>query len=57
MLLGLVIIPVSRNSILGRVFKVHQSTLLYTHKLFAYLLFVGVVAHFIAYMVSKKKHG
>lgn len=44
-LLGLVLIPVSRNSVLGRTFALHQSTLLYAHKLVAYLLFVAVLAH------------
>ena len=44
-LLGLVIIPVSRNSVLGRVFELHQSTLLYAHKLIAYLLFAVVIGH------------
>ncbi|KAK3713326.1 hypothetical protein LTR37_008518 [Vermiconidia calcicola] len=44
-LLGLVLIPVSRNSVLGRVFELHQSTLLYAHKLIAYTLLAAVVAH------------
>ena len=51
-LLGLVIIPVSRNSILGRIFELHQSTLLYAHKLLAYLLLVAVTAHGAATYVS-----
>lgn len=50
-IIGLVIIPVGRNSILGRVFMVHQSTLLLAHKLLAYLLLVGVFAHGAAYYV------
>jgi ferric-chelate reductase len=52
LLLGLVIIPVSRNSLLGRAFELHQSTLLYAHKLLAYLLFVVAFAHGVAYYVS-----
>ncbi|KAF3769703.1 hypothetical protein M406DRAFT_343822, partial [Cryphonectria parasitica EP155] len=48
-LLGLVIIPVSRNSILGQVFQLHQSTLLYAHKLIAYLLFAATFAHAMTY--------
>lgn len=51
-LLGLLIIPVSRNSLLGRAFALHQSTLLYAHKLIAYLLVVAVIAHGGAYYVS-----
>ena len=51
-ILGLLLIPVGRNSILGRVFSVHQSTLLYAHKLLAYLLLIGTVAHGIAYYVG-----
>lgn len=52
LLLGLVIIPVSRNSLLGQAFELHQSTLLYAHKLIAYLLFVATFAHGAAYYVS-----
>ena len=55
-LLGLVLIPVSRNSVLGRVFTLHQSTLLYAHKLIAYLLVVAVTAHGLAYFVSTSFH-
>ena len=51
-LLGLLIIPVSRNSILGRAFSLHQSTLLYAHKLLAYTLLIVVIAHGGAYYVS-----
>jgi len=56
LLLGLLLIPVSRNSILGRVFNVHHSTLLYTHKLLGYLTCLGVVAHGIASLVSHSTH-
>lgn len=52
LLLGLVIIPVSRNSIMGRVFAVQQSALLFAHKMLAYLLFVAALAHGAAYYVS-----
>lgn len=51
-LLSLVIIPVSRNSVLGRTFELHQSTLLYAHKLVAYLMVVAVMAHGVAYFVG-----
>ena len=44
-ILGLLLIPVSRTSILGRVFELHQSTLLYAHKLLAYLLVIAATAH------------
>ena len=50
--LGLVLIPVSRNSVLGRVFELHQSTLLFAHKLIAYGLVVVVLAHGAATYVS-----
>ena len=50
--LGLVLIPVSRNSVLGRVFELHQSTLLFAHKLIAYGLFIVVLAHGAATYVS-----
>lgn len=55
-LLGLVVIPVSRNSILGRAFSLHQSTLLYAHKLLAYAFLIVVIAHGGAYYVSRKHH-
>jgi ferric-chelate reductase len=48
-ILGLVLVPVGRNSLLVRVFKLSYGTLLYTHKLLAYLLILGSVAHGIAY--------
>lgn len=51
-ILGLLVIPVSRNSILGRAFSLHQSTLLYAHKLLAYAFLIVVVAHGGAYYVS-----
>jgi ferric-chelate reductase len=52
LLVGLLLIPVSRNSILGRVFAVHQSTLLYAHKSLGYLTYIGVFAHGVAAVVS-----
>lgn len=52
-LLGLVVIPVNRNSILGRAFSLHQSTLLYAHKLLAYAFLIVVIAHGGAYYVSQ----
>jgi hypothetical protein len=51
-LLGLVVIPVSRNSVLGRAFSLHQSTLLYAHKLLACAFLIVVIAHGGAYYVS-----
>ena len=50
--LGLVLLPVSRNSVLGRAFELHQSTLLFAHKLLAYTLMVIVIAHGAATYVS-----
>ena len=52
MVLGLLLIPVSRNSILGRAFQLHQGTLLYAHKLLAYTFLVAAAAHGAAYYVS-----
>lgn len=51
-LLGLALIPVSRNSVLGRAFELHRSTLLYAHKFIAYLLFIVVLTHDTATYVS-----
>ena len=51
MAVGLLILPVARSSLLGRVFGVSQSTLLSAHKLLAYLALVAVLAHAVAYFV------
>ncbi|KAJ4211459.1 hypothetical protein NW759_012371 [Fusarium solani] len=48
-LLGLLIIPVSRNNLVGRAFKLHQSTLLFAHKVVGYLFLLVVAAHGVAY--------
>ena len=50
--IGLVMLPVGRDSIIGRVFCLHASALLFAHKLLAYALFVGVLVHGITYYVS-----
>ena len=54
--IGLLILPVSRNSILGRGFYLHQSTILTAHKLLAYALFAGVLVHGVTYFVSAMCH-
>ncbi|KAH7024841.1 uncharacterized protein B0I36DRAFT_249881 [Microdochium trichocladiopsis] len=48
-LLGLVILPVSRNSLFGHSFEQHRSTLLFAHNLIAYSFLVAVLVHGIAY--------
>jgi ferric-chelate reductase len=48
-ILGLLLVPVGRNSLLVRVFKLSYGTLLYAHKLLAYLVILGSVVHGIAY--------
>ncbi|KAH6893524.1 ferric reductase like transmembrane component-domain-containing protein [Thelonectria olida] len=48
-LLGILIIPVSRNNLVGRAFRLQQSTLLFAHKVVAYLFFMAVLAHGVAY--------
>ncbi|KAI6777458.1 hypothetical protein HG530_001403 [Fusarium avenaceum] len=50
-LLGLLIIPVARNSLVGQAFSVHHSTLLLAHKLISYLFSIAVAAHGITYIV------
>ncbi|TKA55282.1 hypothetical protein B0A49_12684, partial [Cryomyces minteri] len=50
-LIGLVMIPVGRNSVLARVFHLHTSTLLFAHKVLAYALCVGALVHGISYYV------
>lgn len=52
-LLGLLVIPVSRNSLLGQAFGIHQSTLLSAHKIVAYLFTAATLAHGVAYAVSR----
>ncbi|CAG7561206.1 unnamed protein product [Fusarium equiseti] len=50
-LLGLLLIPVSRNSLVGQAFYLHQSTLLFAHKAVSYLFSLSVIVHGIAYML------
>ena len=51
-LIGLTIIPVGRHSVLGQIFNLHTSTLLFAHKLLAYSLFVGALIHGLIYYAS-----
>lgn len=51
-LLGLLIIPVSRNSLVGQAFSLHHSTLILAHRLVSYLFSIAVAAHGITYIVS-----
>lgn len=53
-LMGLLIIPVSRNSLVGRAFGVHQSTLMAMHKFVSYLFTAAVVAHGVTYLVGQR---
>ncbi|PSN61796.1 hypothetical protein BS50DRAFT_503626 [Corynespora cassiicola Philippines] len=48
-LMGILVIPVSRNSLVGRAFGVHQSTLFFVHKIVSYLFLAAVLAHGIGY--------
>ncbi|KAK3070347.1 hypothetical protein LTR53_010631 [Teratosphaeriaceae sp. CCFEE 6253] len=48
-LIGLVIIPVGRHSLLAEGFNLHQGTLLFAHKLVAYLMVVASLTHGVAY--------
>lgn len=51
-LIGLVIIPVGRHGLLAKIFSLHQGTLLFAHKLVAYLMVAAALAHGAAYFVS-----
>ena len=48
-LAGLLILPVTRSSILGKLFGLHLSSILFAHKLMAYGLLVSVTVHTIIY--------
>ncbi|KAF5668348.1 ferric reductase [Fusarium heterosporum] len=50
-LLGLLLLPVSRNSLIGQAFSLHQSTLLFAHKAVSYLFSLIVVIHGVTYML------
>ncbi|KAM0210004.1 hypothetical protein ACHAQI_006116 [Fusarium lateritium] len=50
-LLGLLLIPVSRNSFVGQAFSLHQSTLLFAHKAISYLFSLAVIVHGVLYML------
>ncbi|KAK5731322.1 hypothetical protein LTR15_001261 [Elasticomyces elasticus] len=47
--IGLVIIPVGRHNILGKVFELHASALITFHKVLAYTLFLGSLVHGVLY--------
>ncbi|KAF4950144.1 hypothetical protein FSARC_13287 [Fusarium sarcochroum] len=50
-LLGLLLLPVSRNSLIGQAFSLHQSTLLFAHKAISYLFSTSVIVHGVSYML------
>ncbi|KAM0554805.1 hypothetical protein ACHAPJ_006537 [Fusarium lateritium] len=50
-LLGLLLLPVSRNSLIGQAFSLHQSTLLFAHKAISYLFSTIVIVHGVSYML------
>jgi ferric-chelate reductase len=50
--LGLMLIPVGRNSLVGRAFELHQSTLLLAHKLLSYATIFVALIHGAVYYVS-----
>lgn len=51
-LMGLLVIPVSRNNLVERGLSLHHSTLLFVHKMVAYLYLVAATAHGVTYIVS-----
>lgn len=51
-LLGLLLIPVSRNSLIGHAFSIHQSSLLFSHKMVSCLFAIFATAHGVSYIVS-----
>lgn len=51
-LFGLLLIPTSRFSLVGRAFDLHSSTLLFAHKTVSYLFTIATFAHGGAYLVS-----
>lgn len=51
-LLGLVVMPVSRDGVLGRVLGFEVATLLRFHTLVGYLLFAAVTIHTVIFYVS-----
>lgn len=55
-LLGLVVIPVSRDGVLGRVLGFEVGTLQRFHTLVGYLLFAAVTIHTIIFYVSPHRH-
>lgn len=56
-LFGLLLIPTSRFSLVGRAFDLHQSTLLFAHKMVSYLFIIATFAHGGAYLVSRDRKG
>ncbi|KAM0340360.1 hypothetical protein ACHAPU_010496 [Fusarium lateritium] len=56
-LLGLLLLPVSRNSLIGQAFSLHQSTLLFAHKAVSYLFALIVIIHGASYMIHVNDSG
>lgn len=54
-LFGLLLIPTSRFSLVGRAFDLHPSTLLFAHKIISYLFAIATIAHGAAYLVSLER--
>ncbi|KAF4997981.1 hypothetical protein FGRMN_3501 [Fusarium graminum] len=50
-LLGLLLLPVSRNSFLGKAFSLQQNRLLFAHKAVSYLFSSIVIIHGVSYML------
>ncbi|QIX01961.1 hypothetical protein AMS68_007478 [Peltaster fructicola] len=48
-LIGLVILPIGRNSLIGRTFKIPGSTLILIHKILGYTLCAGALVHGLIY--------
>ena len=50
--LGILVLPISRGAVLGKLFKVETATLLFVHKMIGYLLFAAMWIHAIPFFVS-----
>ena len=56
MCFGLVVMPIGRNSLIGRTFDIESGTLLLAHKLLAYALLVGGLLRSFLYYVNLSLH-
>lgn len=55
-LLGLLILPISRGAVLGKLWRLESSTLVFVHKMLGYLLLAATFIHAVPFFVSLERN-